>query len=139
MTREQTGDKARLPTFRLCSRYCAVGLYAHVALWGSLEFVFPNNTGVSLLTAIILALLATHWAIFDAKSRGWAILPVLQMLYFLTWPTGATIYLITRSGWRGIVLAALHAIALTLCMGVAFYVTFISLQCAGLLGPQYYP
>ncbi len=130
MTNEETGDDPRLATFRLWSRYCAVGLYVLAALWGSLQLVFPNNTGVYLLTAIMLALLATHWAVYDSKSRGRTILPVLQMLYFLMWPIGATIYLFTRYGWRGIVIAALHAIGLTLCVGVTFYGTFYLLQYA---------
>ena len=83
MAREVKGNDPRLATFRLWLRFCAVGLYAHAALWGSLQLVFSNNAGVYLLTVMILALLATYWAIFDSKLRGRTILPVLQMLYFL--------------------------------------------------------
>jgi len=87
----------------------------------------------------MFATLATSWAVFDSKSRGTTILPILQMLYFVMWPIGATVYLVTRSGWRGLLIAGLHGIGLTLAVGVTFYVTFYSLHFVGLLGPQYYP
>ncbi len=139
MTREATVSDPRLAMYRLWSRRCAVGLYVVAALWGTLQLVCANTPGVYLLTALTFALLATFWAVFDSKSRGKAILPVLQMLYFFMWPIGATVYLVARNGWRGLLIAMLHGVGLTLLMCFTFYVTFYSLHYAGVLDPRYYP
>ena len=47
------------------------------------------------------------------------------MLYFLLWSLGATVYLIYRSGWRGLLTAGLHGIGMTLLMAATFYATFL--------------
>jgi len=139
VTSEAPVTDPRLAAYRLWARRSGVGLYALAALWGSIQLVFANNGRAYFLTGLMFATLATSWAVFDSKSRGTTILPILQMLYFVMWPIGATVYLVTRSGWRGLLIAGLHGIGLTLAVGVTFYVTFYSLHFVGLLGPQYYP
>jgi hypothetical protein len=139
LARETTVSDPQLAMYRLWSRRCAVGLYVVAALWGTLQLLCVNTPGVYLLTGLTFALLATSWAVFDAKSRGKAILPVLQMLYFFMWPIGATVYLVARNGWRGLLIAILHGMGLTLMVCFTFYVTFYSLHYAGALDPRYYP
>ena len=60
------------------------------------------------------------------------------MLYFLFWPLGATVYLIYRSGWRGLLTAGLHGFGMTLLMAATFYATFLALHFARLLDARYY-
>ena len=124
MTSEKTANYSPQTTYRSWSRQCVVGLYVLAALCGPLELIFPDNVGVYFLTTIMFALLATHWAVYDSKSRGKTIIPILQMLYFLLWPIGATIYLFIRYGWRGIVFAVLHAIGLSFCTAFTFSITY---------------
>lgn len=109
------------------------------ALWGVLQLIVRENGALYLAFVLLAAGFATGWAIFDAKKRGVQILPVVQMLYFLVWPLGAVIYLLYRSGMRGLLTALLHAIGLTMTLFVAFHVTFFSLHAAGLLDARYYP
>ena len=108
------------------------------AIWGGLQIPFPEHAGLYLLSALCFALLATFWARYDSKARGITFLPILQMLYFLLWPLGATLYLIYRSGWRGLLAAGLHGIGMTLLMAATFYATFLALHFAGLLDARYY-
>ncbi len=133
MTGVETGCDPRLVSLRFWSRYCVVGLYVLAALWGSLQILLPYNDGVYYLIKILFAMHVTCWAVYDSKARGKTILHVLQMLYFLMWPIGATVYLIRTRGWRGIVIAVLHAMGLMLCMAVAFFATVYLLYNAGVL------
>ena len=139
MTSVAAESDGRLEAYRLWSRRCGLGVYLLAALWGIIQVVFVNSGRAYLLVGLVCALLATSWAVFDSKSRGKTILPILQMLYFMMWPIGATVYLVSRNGWRGLLLAALHAIGLTLTSGLTFYVTLYSLHYAGVLDPQFYP
>ena len=125
--------------FARWSKNCAVGLYVMSAIWGGLQIPFPEHAGLYLLSALCFALLATLWARFDSKSRGISFLPILQMLYFLLWPIGAIVYLIYRSGWRGLLTTGLHGIGMMFLMTVTFYATFFGLHYAGLLDARYYP
>jgi hypothetical protein len=120
------------------SRYCVGSLFALSALWGGLQIAFPDSTGLYLLFAFMFALSATFWARYDSLSRGKPILPILQMLYFLLWPVGATIYLVTRSGWRGFATAFLYGGGMLILMGITFYATFYGLHFTGLLDARYY-
>lgn len=126
-------------TFADWSKNCAIGLYVMSAIWGGLQIPFPDHSGLYVFSALCFALLATCWARYDSKARGISFLPVLQMLYFLLWPIGGTVYLIYRSGWRGLLTAGLHGIGMMLLMAVTFYATLFSLHFAGLLNARYYP
>ena len=75
---------------------------------------------------------------FDARSHGIQILPVLQLLYFVFWLVGAVVYLLYRSGLRGLLTALFHGIGMTLTLAAAFYLTFYGLHFVGLLDPRYY-
>ncbi len=135
-------DKIAPPTilqFSRLSRNCAIGLYMMSAIWGGLQVPFPDHAGLYLFSALCFALLATFWARFDLKARGISFLLILQMLYFLLWPIGATMYLVYRSGWRGLLTAGLHGIGMMILMTVTFYATFFGLHLVGLLDTRYYP
>ena len=125
--------------FSRWAKNCAIGLYIMSVIWGVLQILFPEHVGLYLISALCFALLATFWARFDSKARGIFFLPILQMLYFLLWPLGATVYLIYRSGWRGLLTAGLHGIGIILLMTVTFNVTLFCLHFAGLLDARYYP
>ncbi len=125
--------------FARWSKNCAIGLYVMSAISGGLEIPFPEHAGLYLISALCFALLATSWARYDSKARGISFLPILQMLYFLLWPLGATVYLIYRSGWRGLLTAGLHGIGMMFLMALTFYATFFGLYFAGLLDARYYP
>jgi len=120
------------------SRYCVFSLYALAAVWGSVQIAFPDSAGLYFLFALMFAIAATSWARLDALSRSKPILPILQMLYFFLWPVGAVVYLVSRSGWRGFGTGALHAVLMSLAMGITFYATFFGLHFTGLLDPRYY-
>ncbi len=125
--------------FTRWSKKCAIGLYIMSAIWGGLQISFSEHAGLYLFSAICFALLATSWARYDSKARGISFLPILQMLYFLLWPIGATVYLIYRSGWRGVLTAGLHGIGMMFLMILTFYATFFGLHFAGLLDARYQP
>ena len=125
--------------FSRWSRNCAVGLYVMSVIWGVQNILFPEHLGLYLISSLCFALLATHWARYDSKARGVSFFPILQMLYFLLWPIGATAYLIYRSGWRGLLTAGLHGIGMMVLMAVTFYATLFGLHFAGLLDARYYP
>ena len=108
------------------------------ALWGGLQIASPDNGRLFLIAAFAFALLATLWARYDAKSRSLALLPVLQMLYFFAWPVGAVLYLVYRSGSRGLLTACIHGIGMMLLMALTFYATLYGLHFAGLLDSQFY-
>jgi len=126
-------------TFARWSRYCVVGLYAMSALWGGLQIAFPDSTRLYFLSALCFALFATFWARYDSKSRGITFLPILQMVYFLLWPIGAVVYLIYRSGGRGLLTAGMYGIGMVALMAATFYATFFGLHFTGLLDHRYYP
>ena len=121
------------------SRNCAIGLYVLSAIWGGLQIPFPEHAGLYIFASLCFALLATLWARFDSKARGISFLPILQMLYFFVWPLGGTVYLIYRSGWRGLLTAGLHGFGMMFLMIAVFYATFFGLHFAGLLDASYYP
>ncbi len=136
MTQVEVAD--RFATSVKAARRCAIGLYVTSAIWGSLQIVLPENGMFYFATSVLLALLASGWAMFDARSRGIQILPVLQLLYFVIWPVGAVIYLIYRSGVRGLWTALIHGIGMQMALAAAFYLTFYGLHFVGLLDPRYY-
>ena len=135
---DQLATASKGPPYYRWSIYCAIALYLSSALWGVFQIIFPDNGALYLLFTLLFALSATSWARYDSMARGKPILPVLQMLYFFLWPIGAPLYLTFRSGWRGILTAAMHGIAMLVLMGSTFYATFYGLHFAGLLDARYY-
>lgn len=120
------------------AKFYAIGLYVFTGLWGAAQ-VYMHQTGRSEVAfGLVLATFATLWARYDAIARGKPLLAVTQMLYFLCWPVGAAIYLISRSGRRGLWQAAKHGLGLGAVYLLALYGTLYTLHFAGLLGPHYY-
>ena len=138
MTEDNPKIDATLPPYSVWSRNCVFTLYGLAAIWGAIQIVFPDSDGLYLLFTLMFALSATFWARLDALGRSKPIAPILQMLYFLVCPLGAMVYLISRSGWRGLGLAMLHAIGLSVTLALSFYLTFFGLHFAGLLDQRFY-
>ena len=115
-----------------------MALYGMAAAWGAIQIAFPDSGLLYAASALLFATFASSWLWFDAKAREIKILPVLQMLYFFLWPIGAIIYLLYRSGTRGLVTALLHGIGLMTTLAMAFYATFYGLHFAGMLDARYY-
>jgi hypothetical protein len=120
------------------ARNCVISLYVLSLLWGALQIAIPDSPRVYLLFVVLFAVNATFWARFDALARSKPILPILQMLYFFLWPIGATVYLVARSGWRGLGIGLMHAIGLLVTMGLSFYATLYGLHFTGLLDQRFY-
>ena len=138
MTEDSSPIVATVPQYSLWSRNCVFILYGLSALWGAIQIAFPDSAGLYLLFALMFALAATFWARFDSLARSKPIVPILQMLYFLVWPIGAMVYLISRSGWRGLGIGLMHGVGLFVTLAFSFFLTFYGLHFAGLLDQRYY-
>lgn len=138
MTEDSPKIVATPPPYSLWSWNCVLTLYGLSALWGAIQIAFPDSAGLYLLFALMFALSATFWARFDSLARSKPIVPILQMLYFLVWPIGAMVYLISRSGWRGLGIGMMHGVGLFVTLALSFYLTFYCLHFAGLLDPRFY-
>jgi hypothetical protein len=120
------------------SRNYAITLYGLSVVWGAIQIVFPDSTSQFMMFSFLFALVSTLWARYDSLARDRPILPVLQMLFFLVWPIGALIYLVSRSGWRGVVVGVIHGFGLLFALAVSFYGTLFGLHFTGLLDQRYY-
>jgi hypothetical protein len=138
MAGAQNSEDVRDTTYARASRRCVMGLYAMSAIWGAVQIAFPESGVLYLVSALLFASLASGWASFDAKMRGIKIIPVLRMLYFFLWPIGAVVYLLFRSGLRGLLTAVVHGIGLITTLAVASYATLYGLHFAGMLDARYY-
>ena len=138
MTEDSPPIVATVQPYSLWSRNCVFTLYGLSALWGAIQIAFPDSAGLYLLFALMFAVAATFWARFDSLARSKPIVPILQMLYFLVWPIGAMVYLISRSGWRGLGIGILHGVGLFVTLALSFYLTFFGLHFAGLLDQRFY-
>lgn len=138
MTEDSSPIVAIVPQYSLWSRNCVFILYGLSTLWGAIQIAFPDNAGLYWLFALMFALAATFWARFDSLARSKPIVPILQMLYFLVWPIGAMVYLISRSGWRGLGIGLMHGVGLFVTLAFSFYLTFYGLHFTGLLDQRYY-
>ena len=118
--------------------WSGIALYFLCLFWGAAQVAFPGNIRLYWLFAFGCATSSICWIRYDALARGKPILPVLQLIGFFLWPLAAVIYLISRSGWRGLLLAIAHGFGMYLLTCLAFYVTFYGLHFAGLLHDHYY-
>ena len=139
MTEDRPNIVASVQPYSLWSRRCVYILYVVSALWGIVQIAFPDNASLYLLFSLLFALSATLWARNDSLAHSNPILPVLQMLYFLFWPIGAIVYLIVRSGWRGLGVGILHGVGLFTTLALSSYSTLFGLHFAGLLDQRFYP
>lgn len=138
MTEDVSKNVATLLSYSLWSRNCVIALYGLSALWGAIQIAIPDSGGLYLLFALMFALAATSWARFDALARSKPIVPILQMIYFLVWPIGAMVYLISRSGWLGLGIGMLHGVGLFVILAFTFYLTLFGLHFTGLLDQRFY-
>lgn len=138
MTEDSPPIVVTVPPYSLWSRYCVYTLYGLSALWGGIQIALPDSAGLYFLFAILFALAATFWVRFDSLVRSKPIVPILQTLYFLVWPIGAMVYLISRSGWRGLGIGMMHGVGLFVTLAISFYLTFYCLHFTGLLDQRFY-
>ncbi len=138
MTEDSPALATRPFPFALCSRNCVFALYGLSAAWGAVQIAIPDSGALYWLFTLLFAISATGWARFDSLARSQPMLPVLQMLYFLVWPLGALVYLVARSGWRGIGIGLAHGVSLFATLLLAFNLTRYCLHFAGLLELRYY-
>ena len=120
------------------SRRFAIGLYVMAAVWGAMQVSSPDHGDLFLIASLLFAGLASGWLAFDSKAQGIKILPILQMVYFFLWPIGAGVYLVYRSGVRGLLTFLVHAFGICMTIVISFYVTLYGLHLTGLLDEAFY-
>ncbi len=116
----------------------ATGVYALAACWGGLQIAFPHFRALRMVMAISIASLVTLWAVFDARSKNRSIAHGLYVVYFLLWPIVVPLHLLAFSGWRGLLIALMHAVLLAFTVNGSKYATLYSLHFAGLLDDVFY-
>lgn len=108
-----------------------LSIYALVACGSAFSVFHYADPTIDYACAIAIAILATIWAINDARLRGKTFHPILRMLHLLLFPLSLVIYLVCTRGIRGLGMAVLHAIALTVIANVAFYCVFYAVYFSG--------
>ncbi len=121
MTEDSSPIVATVPQYSLWSRNCVFILYGLIDTLGAIQVAFPDSAGLYLLFALFFALAATFGPdLIHSLARSKPIVPILQMLYFLVWPIGAMVYLISRSGWRGLGIGLMHGVGLFVTLSSRF-------------------
>ena len=108
-------------------------LYGLSAFWGIAQVVAPGNSTLLIAGGITFATCATLWFTTDRRIVGSAALPIVQFLFFLTWPVGSLVHLLISRGVRGVGYWLLHAAGLFLTMCLTFYPTMFLLYWLGML------
>ncbi|ELP34201.1 hypothetical protein [Rhodopirellula baltica] len=131
------GDGKRFSTQTLL----VVSLYVLIGFASAFNVFHYDNATAYYACSIVFALLATMWAINDARSLARTFYPVLRMLHLLFCPISLAIYLVCTRGFRGLGMVALHIIAMMVVANVAFYTVFYVLYFTGywhLFDPIYF-
>jgi hypothetical protein len=114
-------------------RYAVLVLYGMSAFWGVAQLVAPGNSLLYIASAMVFATSATLWFTIDRRILSKAPLPVLQMLFFFTWPVASLIHLLTSRGIRGLGHWLLHAAGLFATMCLTFFPAMFLLYWLGFL------
>ena len=115
-------------------RFYVLLLYVLAAVWGVCQVISGQYALPFMLASLLYSSTATLWAATDSKLRARPLLPIVQLLFFLTWPIATCMYLIATRGWRGIGLWLLHAVGLMFTTCLTFYPTFLTLYYFGWFG-----
>lgn len=99
-------------------RYVVMALYGLSACWGVAQTLERENAIVEVAGAIAFATTATLWFTIDRRILAKPQLPILQLLFFCTWPVASLIHLVASRGLRGFGYWLLHAIGMfaTMCL-----------------------
>jgi hypothetical protein len=106
-------------------RYAVIALYGLSAFWGVAQLIAPGNARLYVAGALAFAISATLWFAIDRRLLGKPQLPVLQFLFFISWPVASLIHLVTSRGLRGFGYWLLHSVGLIVTMCLTFYPTMI--------------
>ncbi len=102
---------------RFVYRRCAVVmLYVLAAFWGATQSVVVENSLLDFANSLAFASSATLWFVVDRRTQAKSSLPVLQLLFFFTWPLASLIHLVRSRGLRGIGYWLAHVIGLLVTM-----------------------
>lgn len=107
-------------------RDCVIAIYLLTVLQGISQSIGSPSTAVWLLSSVLYASAATHWALLDSRLRGHSMLRIVQELYFFTWPFAALVYLINTRKWRGLGLWILTALSLYATLYLAALATYLT-------------
>ena len=108
-------------------------MYGLSAFWGVAQIIAPNSGSLYIASAIAFATSATLWFMVDRRILAKPQLPILQLLFFFTWPAASLIHLITSRGIRGFGFWLLHSIGLFATMCLTFFPTMFLLYWLGVL------
>jgi hypothetical protein len=110
-----------------------IALYGLSAFWGVAQLIAPGNARLYVAGALAFAISATLWFAIDRRILGKPQLPVLQFLFFISWPVASLIHLVTSRGLRCFGYWLLHSVGLIVTMCLTFYPTMILLYWTGVL------
>lgn len=113
----------KLQAYRALRTDCLFQLYIMSGCTGASMVVLPDSALLQSVSSVTLSILATQWAIADAKVRGISFLRIAQEIYFFSWPLAAGLYLIHTRGRWGLALYLANLIALVLIWSVAMFIS----------------
>ena len=102
-------------------RYAVIVLYGLSAFWGVAQLIAPDNAPLYIASALAFAASATLWFVIDRRILAKPQLPILQFLFFFTWPVASLIHLLTSRGLRGLGYWLLHSVGLFVTMCLTFF------------------
>lgn len=114
-------------------RHAVVALYGLSAFWGIAQVVGSNNALLHIAATLAFAATATSWFSVDRRIYERPRIPVLQLLFFFTWPIASFIHLVSTRGFRGCAHWLLHAVGLFVTMCLTFIPTILLLYWLGIL------
>lgn len=114
-------------------RYAVFALYGLSAFWGVAQLVAPDNFLLYIIGSFAFSTSATLWFAIDRRLLAKPRLPILQLLFFFTWPAASLIHLLTSRGLRGIGYWLLHSVGLFVMMCLTFIPGMFFLYWMGML------
>src|SRR5262245_41620860 len=110
-----TSDHSKRSDYRTL---IVIAIYGLVAL-GSVVNTVSVRGLPSYTCSVLIAAMMASWCVSDSYFRAAPLLPVVQLIIFLTWPIGVPIYLIATRKWRGLFYTIAHIVGLLLVTVVA--------------------
>ena len=138
MSKEKNCFAVSSPTYAKVARRYVGGLYVMAAFGALLRL---HSQGMECFT------LRLHCSLRGLQPAGRYSTPgheasayylCCRCSTFFCWPIGAVVYLVYRSGWRGLLTFITHAIALMATIVIAINATLYGRHFAGMLDPRYY-
>lgn len=102
------------------SKRAIIYLYAAVAVFGIAEVFAAEYGFVNVFLSLVIALLATNWLAIDCRRREIRLVPIVRLLYFISWPVASLIYLVSTRGVTGFGWWALNFVGLIGTLMIVF-------------------